>query len=295
MLSRGKSGQAEKGGRLPDFLIVGAMKAGTTSLAAWLRAHGEVFMPADKELHFFDRFWDRGVDWYRAQLAEAPPGSRAGEATPEYMVHSTYLARISAVVPNVLLIALLRNPIDRAWSQYRHMVARGERAWLPYRVFDGREGSRSLAELIDLELALDPADWRTSGMCLARGRYIEQLNDMAARFDREQIHVALFDELVNDPRGSFATICRFLGVDPDIRPPVLGEAFDPLRLMGEHAETDDVRGLLNRRPDDRAPVSGAPEQDQPPADVRKRLVEYFRPYNDELAAWLGVDLSSWNR
>jgi hypothetical protein len=272
------------------------MKAGTTSLAAWLRAHGEVFVPADKELHFFDRFWDRGVDWYRAQLAEAPPRSRVGEATPEYMVHEAYLARISAVVPEVRLIALLRNPIDRAWSQYRHMVARGERAWLPYRNFDGREGPRSFAELIDLELALDPSDWRTSGMCLARGRYIEQFNNMAAHFDREQIHVALFDELVDEPEESFATICRFLSVDPDVRPAALGEEFDPLRMMGSRARADDVRGLLNRPPGKRGTIGEVRvEKGQPPVELRRSLVEYFRPYNDELAVWLGVDLSSWNR
>jgi sulfotransferase family protein len=281
---------AMKTGRLPDFLIVGAGKAGTTSLAAWLRAHPQVFVPAEKELHFFDRSWDRGVDWYRAQFAEAPADATAGEATATYMIHSVYIDRMAAVVPDARLIAMLRNPVDRARSQYDHMVARGARAWEPYRTFDGRSGPRSFGELIELELELDPSDWRTSGMCLARGRYVKQLQDLAARFDRERIQVALYDDLVDDPPGMFAAVCGFLGVDEGIRPEAVGQAFDPLALMGPGVTEDSHDDLLVT-----APEGPRTAREAIPAPLRARLVEHFRPYNDELAEWLGVDLSAWNR
>src|SRR5947208_14127778 len=102
--------------RLPDFLIVGAMKAGTTSLAAWLRAHPDVFMPPQKEIHFFDAQWERGVPWYADQFAGAPEGALVGEATPAYMVTTAFLDRMASVVPNARLLVVLREPVARAWS-----------------------------------------------------------------------------------------------------------------------------------------------------------------------------------
>src|SRR5437879_3262477 len=98
--------------RLPDLLIVGAMKAGTTSLAAWLRAHPQVFMTEEKELHFFDARWARGVDWYHEQFAAAPETVLAGEATPAYMVRPVFIERMASVVPGARLLVMLRNPVD---------------------------------------------------------------------------------------------------------------------------------------------------------------------------------------
>lgn len=289
-------------GRLPDFLIVGAGKAGTTSLAAWLRAHPQVFIPVEKELHYFDRHWERGIDWYKAQFAEAAPDVRAGEATPEYMIHPAYIDRVAGVVPGARLIVMLRNPIDRARSQYDHMVARGDRAWEPYRRFDGRAGPRSFAELVELELEVDPSDWRTAGMCLARGRYIDQMRSISVHYPRDRIHVVLYDDLVDDPAAQFASVCRFLEVDERIRPAIVGRAFDPLELMGAKAGEDDHGDLLataipGRRGGLPDPDQGSrlPRREPIPVALRAKLVEYFRPYNDELAEWLGVELSKWNR
>jgi hypothetical protein len=284
-------------GRLPDFMIVGAGKAGTTSLAAWLRAHPEVFVPVEKELHFFDQFWERGTDWYRDQFAAAPPGTRVGEATAAYMVHAVYIDRMAAVAPEAALIAILRNPIHRARSQYDHMVARGGRAWEPYETLGGRPGPLSFAEVVELELTMDPSDWRTAGMCLARGRYIDQLRNLTRRFSRDQIHVALYDDLVNDPHGLFARACDFLGVDAAVQPEIVGQAFDPLELMGEGATEDLHADLLASasRGGQRSAPQAVRRREPIPGPARASLVEYFRPYNDELADWLGVDLSAWNR
>ena len=287
----------EKPGRLPDFVIVGAMKAGTTSLSAWLRAHPQVFVPEQKELHFFDTLWDRGVDWYRSLFAGAPDGALLGEATPNYMVIEHWVERMASVVPDARLIVILRHPVDRAWSHYRHSVTRGDEV-------------RSFAEAIDDERAADPEDWRSKGM-LARGRYLEQLQVLTRFYDRTRIHVSLFDDLKAEPASFFASVCRFLGVDDGIMPSVVGEKFDPfdtdpaiVKRAGqrepEAAETPQLTRILRRgaakllAPARRRRAGGAPDTVMSP-EVRSELIEYFRPYNDGLAAWLGRELPGWNR
>ncbi len=273
----------------PDFLIVGAMKAGTTSLAAWLGAHPHVFMAAGKELHFFDQEWDLGVDHYFDRLGTAPPGVLVGEATPSYMVRPIFIERMASVVPDAKLIVVLRNPVDRAWSQYNHSVERGDEA-------------RSFADVVRHELDTDPSDWRTSGMCLARGRYVEQLRNLSARFERERIHVGLFDELVQAPVAFFAATCRFLGVDDGVRPPIVGEVFNPRAtvrhtplayLLRSGTLLDRLPSRLQRRA--RAMSEARPENEPLPGEMRSMLIEYFRPHNGALAEWLGVDLSEWSR
>jgi hypothetical protein len=284
-------------GRLPDFIVVGAMKAGTTSLAAWLRAHPQVFLPQQKELHFFDTLWSRGVDWYRSLFAGAPEGALLGEATPNYMVIEHWVERMASVVPDARLIAVLRHPVDRAWSHYVHSVTRGDEV-------------RPFAEAVDDERASDPSDWRSKGM-LARGRYLEQLQVLTRYYDRARIHVSLFDDLKAEPTSFFASVCRFLGVDDRVTPSVVGEKFDPfdtdpaiIKRAGSRDPEAAGAPPLTRRlkrgaakvlaPARRRRAGGVPDADMAP-EIRSALVEYFRPYNDELARWLGRDLSSWNR
>lgn len=278
-------------GRLPDFIIVGAMKSGTTSLAAWLRAHPQVFMPAQKELHFFDTFWDRGVDWYRDQFAGAPDGAMVGEATPAYMVLAGYVERMASVVPDARLVLVLRNPVDRAWSHYEHTVAR-------------EQEQRPFEEVVEHELASDQSDWRTKGLVLARGRYIDQLQQMTSFYDRAQIHVGLFDDLVREPAALFASVCGFLGVDASIRPEIVGEVFDPKKIdpvIARRATRREVatggRSRLERVIGKRRAMQmrsrPPPAEGMSPA-TRRMLVDYYKPYNESLARWLGADLTAWN-
>jgi hypothetical protein len=115
---------------LPAFLLVGAQRAGTTSLFYSLRRHPHVARPATKEVHFFDDQYWRGVDWYRSffatsaerRLARLRGGDLvAGEATPYYLFHPAVPERVAATIPSVRLVVLLRNPVDRAYSHYRKM------------------------------------------------------------------------------------------------------------------------------------------------------------------------------
>src|SRR6187397_1377370 len=118
---------------LPDFLILGAQKAGTTALYSYLRRHPAIVGPSWKEVSFFDRHYARGEAWYRGNfptrlrhaLAERRAHARAiaGEASPSYVFHPSAPERVAALVPDARLIALVRNPIDRALSHYHHEVA----------------------------------------------------------------------------------------------------------------------------------------------------------------------------
>src|SRR5437764_7156012 len=103
---------------LPNFFIIGAMRSGTTSLTRYLNAHPDVFVAPGKELHFFDQRFDRGLDWYR-DCFERAAGQRAiGEATQSYMYDAEAMTRLAVTVPKARLLAILRNPVDRAWSHY---------------------------------------------------------------------------------------------------------------------------------------------------------------------------------
>src|SRR6187200_1451927 len=114
-----------RGRPLPDFLVIGAQKAGTTALYAYLRWHPGITGPSWKEVSFFDRHWWRGEAWYRGQFPLRAGGRLVGEASPSYLFHPLAPERARSLVPDAKLIALVRNPVDRAYSQYQHAVALG--------------------------------------------------------------------------------------------------------------------------------------------------------------------------
>ena len=110
---------------LPDFLVIGAQKAGTTALYAYLRWHPGITGPSWKEVSFFDRHWWRGEFWYRGQFPLRSGQRLVGEASPSYLFHPLAPERVRSLVPEAKLIALVRDPVDRAYSHYQHEVALG--------------------------------------------------------------------------------------------------------------------------------------------------------------------------
>lgn len=287
---------------LPNFLIVGAMKSGTTSLAKHLGAHPEVYIAPAKELYFFERepFWQRGLDWYRDQFAEAGSAKAIGEATPNYMFFPWSVERIAETLPGVRAIACLRNPADRAYSHYLH--------WRDDKV---RE-RRSFAQAVEDELA-EGAERQVADVLdrdppyygyVARGNYLMQLERLAAALGRENLHVVVLDDLEAEANETFRELCRFLGVDPGFVPDDIGvkenayHQFRPLwlwKLMIRHNLFDPlprrVAGYLALR------VMAPRNKPVPPVDAQTRelLVEHFAPGNIALGEWLGRDLSAWLR
>jgi hypothetical protein len=183
-------------GRLPDFLVIGAMKAGSTSLHVWLDQQPELWGVPEKEPHFFsqDWVWSRGLDWYTQLYDGAPPGAMAFESStsysdPEYA--DAAAARIHDVVPDARLVYVVRHPIDRLRSDYRHSVGEA-RQRLP------------LGEAV-----LDPACGH-----VARSMYHRCLEPYRRRFRPDQLAVVTFEELVRPPHASWDAVLAHLGLDP---------------------------------------------------------------------------------
>src|SRR4051812_34912999 len=207
---------------LPDFLILGAQKAGTTALYAYLRRHPSILGPAWKEVSFFDRHWTRGIAWYRGQFpnmlrvraARRRGVVRVGEGSPSYVFHPLAPERVRATVPHARLIVLLRNPVDRAFSQYQHEVALGRES-LPFEQALEHEDGRTAGEVG--RMLSDPAyfssEWWTHTY-RARGLYAEQLERWVAVFPRRQLLVVGTEEMAAAPAETYGRVLEFLGVAP---------------------------------------------------------------------------------
>jgi hypothetical protein len=208
---------------LPDFLILGAQKAGTTALYAYLRAHPALTGPAWKEVSFFDRHFWRGEAWYRGNFpnkvylrairARAGVDPIVGEASPSYVFHPLAPERAAELVPDTRLIVLVRNPVDRALSHYHHEVALG-REPLPFEQALDDEETRMAGEL---ERMRDPRYFSHSWWNFtyqARGRYAEQLQRWLELFPHEQLLVIPSEDLLQRPRETYAHVLNFLGAPP---------------------------------------------------------------------------------
>ena len=273
---------------LPNFLIVGAAKSGTSSLWHYLRAHPDVFVPSQKEIYFFDRdpVFKRGIDWYASLFAEAGSKKAIGEATPTYMASPEAPERMASIVPNARLVAILRNPDrSRVLPLPARAVLRMERA--------------SFAEAVARERrAPEGSEWP---YYLLFSRYLPQLERLAKHFPREQILVLLLDDLERDPVQAFKTLCSHLGIDESMIPPNVGEVTNAYR----EARLKALTGLVFRpRVWTRIPKKMRPTiarvltregREHEPMDPKTRaeLADYFAADNAALADWLGRDLSMW--
>jgi hypothetical protein len=198
---------------LPGFLIIGAQKAGTTALYSYLRRHPGITGPAWKEVSFFDRHYHRGEAWYRGNFPLLRR-QHIGEASPSYLFHPLAPQRVAALLPDVRLIALLRDPVDRALSHYHHEVALG-REPLSFEEALEREEERTRGE-VERMLA-DPGYFSRAWWdytYLARGRYAEQIERWLAVFPPQQILVLSSEKLSEEPGPTHARVLAFLGASP---------------------------------------------------------------------------------
>ncbi len=178
---------------LPDFLIIGAMKCGTSTLQAQLAVQQGIFMTTPKEPAFFsnDDVYAQGLDWYEALYADAQPGDLKGEASTHYTKLPTYphsLARLQAVVPAPKLIYMIRNPVDRIVSHYIH--------------------ERTTAQMSGtIEMACD-----TYPELIAYSRYAMQAAPYVQAFGADRILMISLEHLQEDPQGELDRVGAFLGL-----------------------------------------------------------------------------------
>lgn len=246
---------------LPSVLIIGAQKGGTTSLFSYLLEHPDVLPPFRKEVHYFDLHYRAGVRWYRGHFPYAHRlrgGSVTLEASPYYLVHPRVPQRVAQLLPNVKLIALLRNPVDRALSHYQHEV-RGGRESLPFAEALAREPERLAGEVARLEAEPDYYSYNHHRYSyVQRGLYLKQLLGWTRHFPRSQLLILQSERLFRDPAGTTAAVHRFLGLSPH-----------QLRVDRPFVQKEYDRNL--------------------PAERRAQLASFFEPHNRELFQWLGEE------
>jgi hypothetical protein len=251
---------------LPDALVIGAQRSGTSSLYRYLGRHPGVAPSFRKEVEFFSRYYARGVPWYRAhfELEAGRPRLRF-EATPDYLFHPLAPARAATVVPEARLIVLLRDPVARAWSHYQHMVDLGYET-LPFEAALGAEEERCAADLAALDADPDhDAKALLRYSYVSRGRYAEQLDRWLSSFARDRVLVIRSEDFFRDTITAYARILEFLELDPWAPPAFTNES----RLQGRPAAT----GL--------------------PTESRARLDEAFVEPNRMLVDLLGAGAPTW--
>jgi hypothetical protein len=231
---------------LPDYLIVGECKCGTSSLYHYLTRHPQILEThgngiddylGTKELRFFDRYYAKGLDWYMSRFPETDDNQITGEASPEYFGRTMCLERIKQALPDVKIIVLLRNPVDRLYSHFHHMMK-----WIP----GWKDKYASFESFLDSAREED-------NYLIEKGIYIDPITRWDTAFD-EQMVVLCSEMFFSDPQGTCNIIFDWFGVEP-----FQLESFDKLRSTES----------LPMKP-----------------ETRKMLEEFYAPYNWRLFRYL---------
>lgn len=248
--------------RLPDFLIGGAPRAGTTWLYWLLDRHPDVFMakPVTPEPKFFlvDSLYAKGLEFYsQTWFAAADPGLVAGEKSTDYLESAAAAERIARDLPSVKLVFILREPVDRAYSNY---------LWTRMNGLETEDFATALALEEERDRTL-PERWRFARpfSYFSRGLYADLLEPYIERLGRERLLVLKFENIVDAPRSLAERLQRFL--DVAVRP-------------------DDVSDLGVINPSEKAP-------ERPPEAVTRALAQRYEEPNRRLASMLGSDFVLW--
>jgi hypothetical protein len=297
--------------RLPDFLVIGAFKSGTTSLMSYLSQHPDVMVPWLQEPNFFgaedfslsldgvkaarrdqDGAYGRrrtsSLAQYANLFAEAPAHCIVGESSPQYMTHPAACDRIRSLVPDCKLVAILRNPIDRAFSDYSMFVR------------DGIE-KEPFADVIHRPRSIKPM-----GHYVETGMYGKQLQPFIETFPADQVRVYLHDDLRADPGEVLHSLFGWLGVDPTFEPNVsemmnpsgvprnslVAAAYIARRHLQPYLKPIVPRSV-QRRLDVR--LERGLEKDVIAPEVRRELAEMFADDVALLSRLIDRDLSHWLR
>jgi hypothetical protein len=253
---------------LPTAIVIGAQKCGTSALYHYLSMHPAIGSAGTKEVHYFDLKYAEGAAWYRSHfptrreadcLAVQGNGSRpaAIEASPYYLAHPLVPHRVRGLLPDVRLMVLLRDPVDRAISHHNHEVEDGnETLSFAQAISAEEERLRGEAERIRSNPLYNSFNHQHYSYLL-RGRYAEQLEVWFSVFPRSQFLILDSASFFADPAATLCRVCQFLEVPPHSLP--------SYEAIGSRDSPDIDPGL------------------------KKRLKQYFRPYNARLWSLLGEE------
>lgn len=197
---------------LPHFLGIGTQKGGTTYLHALLNEHPQIFLATPKEVHFFSLHYPKGIEWYKNFFKSAAHDQRCGEITPYYMFHPFAVQRIFRHLPNVNLIVLLRDPVERALSQYFHSKRLGLEP-LGFQQAFAAEEKRLQDSSTQLKMECTHLSHQQHSY-LSRSRYDIQLKALRNVFPSDQIKVYRSESLFSNPGPVWNDVLSFLSLDP---------------------------------------------------------------------------------
>jgi hypothetical protein len=265
---------------LPDFIIIGAQRCGTTSLYRYVARHPRVVPAFRKEVHFFCKNFAKGLNWYREHFptavykrtVEKLLGRRVltGEATTDYILHPAAAERVFSTIPKVKLIVILRNPADRAYSHYVHEVRRG-RETLTFEAAvklepDRIKGGNGESGGVNYHLNYNYLHYSY----VTRGIYVDQLKPWLAIFPRERILIFASEDFYADPPKVLAQTQEYLGLERK-----------ELKTYEKYNYRGYVRLEAAKHEDAAYPPISVP--------VRRALVDFFAPHNQRLYELLRRD------
>lgn len=293
--------------RLPDFIIMGAAKSGTTTLYQYLCKHPQVLMSTPKEPDFFsvDENFSKGIDWYASLFSAAKPDQICGEASTTYsrwQQHPNTVSRLVQALPQVKLIYIMRHPVDRAYSFYIHR-------------FKGARYKPQLAVAETFEKTItQQSEFLDSSL------YMEQIEQYLPFYPREAFLFLFMEDLMKQPAETLKMICQFLEIDDEVD--LINNTLIEANKAGDNPEwyvkkqlTDPIksipgaellRSLLPKELRDQGYKilknlmyeRWAKKQYMPPAmlpETRETLLQHFSKPNAQLSAFLNRDLSHWSK
>jgi len=255
----------------PSFIVIGGQRCGTTTIFKSLSDHPQVMRPpVEKGTDYYTLNYARGIEWYRGhfplrlsgqvQSRAVATSAVAFEACTYYMFHPFALERLARDFPNIKLVAMLRNPVDRAYSAYKHELARGFETEANFLRALDLEDQRLVGEIAKMQA--DPSyesHAHRHQAYLRRGEYVDQLERAFKYFPREQVHVMDSEAFFEEPRREFTRLTAFLGLTAYVPP-----------NFEQH----------NARPSAPMPVA-----------ARDRLTQHYAPFDDRLEELLGRKLT----
>jgi hypothetical protein len=268
---------------LPNFLLIGPGRSGSDWIVKNLGLHPQVYLPVKKSTRYFSDNYSRGLEWY-ARHFRGRTEPALGEASVGYLLHPDAPHRIAKDLPNVRLIATLRNPVDRAYSSYGRLHA------------IARPGEPNYGVSFEDKLAATPR-------LITAGLYATHLQTYFSLFPRENLLVLFFEDMVASPREYLRSIFRFLEVSEDFDSPIVGQKLNSTTLLSLKSTSwpryylhralvkFNLFGLAKRIDDAPKPPAGRIDP-----DTRRMLIQkYYCAEIDKLEELTGRDLSHWKQ
>jgi hypothetical protein len=250
---------------IPDFLIIGTQRGGTTSLFRYLQLHPRIRLPIIKEIHYFDLQPHRSTNWYFAHfpLRHSTSYFITGEASPYYLFHPDVPGRVAALLPDIRLIVLLRDPVTRAYSHYQH----NRKHQLESRTFEDAISAEMTVIQSGKRYTTDNTDLHRHYSYVARGIYTEQMSRWLEFFPREHLLCLNSTYLFQSPKQAVERCVSFLQLDVSELPQAQFLEYNQTKHDGQFNVM--------------------------PQNIQTQLAEFYLPYNQQLAHQLNHDLTDW--